>query len=130
MNGKVVHFEIPADDIERARTFYQEIFGWQVGPVPGMEYTMVMTAPSDEQGMPREPGSINGGMFPRTGDWAGFKAPVIVIDVEDIEAALARVEQGGGQIVAPKMTVGEMGFAAYFTDPEGNVLGLWESVPS
>ncbi|GAA4050996.1 VOC family protein [Nonomuraea soli] len=127
MSGKVVHFEIPADNVERARAFYTEAFGWQVGPVPGMNYTMVMTAPADDQGMPTEPGAINGGMFERTGEWSGFKSPVIVIDVPSVDAALKKVEELGGTIVAPKMQVGEMGFAGYFTDSEGNVLGLWES---
>jgi predicted enzyme related to lactoylglutathione lyase len=65
MNGQVVHFEIPADDVERARGFYREAFGWQLAPVPDMDYTMVTTTPSGPEGMPTEPGAINGGMLAR-----------------------------------------------------------------
>jgi predicted enzyme related to lactoylglutathione lyase len=57
-------------------------------------------------------------------------SPVITIDVDDIEAALKRVEELGGKVLRDKMAVGEMGFAAYFADSEGNVLGLWQSTPS
>ncbi|NUS43081.1 MAG: VOC family protein [Mycobacteriaceae bacterium] len=126
MSGKVVHFEIPADDIDRARLFYRDVFGWALTEVPGMDYTMVVTTPSDDSGTPREPGAINGGMFARTGDFARFTAPNIVIDVADVDAALATVQKAGGTVLVPKMPVGEMGFCGYFTDPEGNVLGVWQ----
>ncbi|WP_077490570.1 VOC family protein [Sinomonas mesophila] len=125
MSGKVVHFEIPADDKERARTFYTEAFGWNLIPVPEMDYTMVGTTPSDETGAPTEPGAINGGMFTRGADFP--TTPVITVDVADIDAALARVEQLGGSTVTPKIPVGDMGFAAYFKDTEGNVMGLWQN---
>ncbi|MFD0748151.1 VOC family protein [Phytohabitans flavus] len=65
MNGRVVHFEMPADDMERAQTFYREAFGWQLTPMPDMAYTMVVTTPTDEQGMPTESGAINGGLTAR-----------------------------------------------------------------
>ena len=55
------------------------------------------------------------------------KAPVLVIDVESIDDKLAEIEKAGGSVASPKAPVGEMGFAAYFTDPEGNVVGLWET---
>jgi predicted enzyme related to lactoylglutathione lyase len=124
MSGRVVHFEIPFDDGDRARSFYAELFGWQVMQMPDMGYTMVTSGPSDDTG-PSESGFINGGMMSREG--APARSPVLVIDVDDIDATLERVRTGGGSVVAPKAPVGEMGFAAYFTDPEGNVLGLWET---
>ena len=127
MSGKVVHFEIPADDTDRARTFYTEAFGWNLFPVPDMDYTMVGTTPSDESGRPTEPGAINGGMFKRSEDFPSM--PVITVDVEDIDAALAKVEELGGSTVAPKIPVGDMGFSAYFKDTEGNVMGLWQNAP-
>lgn len=125
MSGRVVHFEIPADDSARAKTFYTEAFGWKIMPVPEMDYTMVGTAPSDESGSPLEPGSINGGMYTRNEQFP--RTPVITVDVADIDTALAKVESLGGKTVVPKMPVGQMGFAAYFEDSEGNVLGLWEA---
>jgi predicted enzyme related to lactoylglutathione lyase len=123
MSGKVVHFEMPADDLERAQAFYSEVFGWKMQGLPGMGYTLVGTTPTDVRGMPVEPGSINGGMLKRQ---PPVQAPVITIHVADVDAALRTIEQHGGETVREKMKVGDTGFAAYFRDPEGNVLGLWE----
>ena len=64
MSGKVVHFEVPFDDGDRARSFYKEAFGWQIMEMPEMGYTIVMTGPSDDSG-PTEAGFINGGMLSR-----------------------------------------------------------------
>jgi predicted enzyme related to lactoylglutathione lyase len=126
MSGKVVHFEIPFDDGDRARKFYSEMFGWQLMPIPDMGYTMVMTGPTDPEKGPTEPGFINGGMFERSAEFAG-KAPNIVIDVASIDEALRKVEAAGGKTVSERMAVGDMGFAGYFTDTEGNLMGLWEN---
>jgi len=124
MTGQVVHFEIPADDVARAQAFYREAFGWQVNEVPGMNYTLVSTTETDENGVPSTPGAINGGLMPRQGP---VTSPVITIDTDDIDATLKVVEKLGGAVSLPKIAVGEMGFAAYFTDTEGNVVGLWEN---
>jgi predicted enzyme related to lactoylglutathione lyase len=85
--------------------------------------------PSGEQG-PTEPDFINGGMLSR--DQAATPGPVIVVDVDvdSIDATLENIAGLGGSTVAPKIPVGDMGFAAYFTDPEGNVLGLRENARS
>ncbi len=126
MSGKVVHFEIPFDDGERARTFYRDVFGWQVMSVPDLNYTMVMTGPSDPEQGPTEPGFINGGMFERSAVFPG-KAPNLVIDVSSVEDALAQVEAAGGKIVTEKMAVGEMGYTGYFTDTDApnSISGLF-----
>ncbi|MET0324368.1 MAG: VOC family protein [Ilumatobacteraceae bacterium] len=124
MAGRVVHFEIPADDVSRAQGFYEQAIGWSMSSMPGMGYTLLGTTPTDDTGMPSEPGSINGGMFERVDDIA---TPVIVIDVDDIDAALTTIESSGGKTVRPREPVGTMGFAAYFTDSEGNLLGLWQT---
>ncbi|HEV2087490.1 MAG TPA: VOC family protein [Cryptosporangiaceae bacterium] len=124
MSGKVVHFEIPADDVERARDFYREAFGWTIRSMPGMDYSLVGTTPSDENGMPTEVGGINGGMLTRQ---PPITAPVIVVDVADIDATLTAVEKLGGAVTRGREPVGDMGFAAYLTDPEGNVIGLWQT---
>ena len=102
------------------------IFGWQLMEMPEMGYTMVTTGPSDPEKGPSEPGFINGGMFQRSEQFPG-KAPNIVIDVESIDDALGRVKDAGGTVASERMPVGEMGFAAYFTDTEGNLMGLWET---
>ncbi len=126
MTGKVVHFEIPYDDGDRAGSFYRDVFGWQVMAVPEMEYVMVMTGPTDPETGASEPGFINGGMFERSDEFAA-KSPTVVIDVPSIEESLRSIEAAGGKTVGEKMAVGDMGFAAYFTDPEGNIMGLWEN---
>ena len=88
-----------------------------------MMYVLVTTGPSD-QGPPSEPGFINGGMLARG---LPVGSPLVVIDVEDIDESLRTIENLGGTTVSAKQPVGEMGFAAYFKDPEGNLLGLWET---
>ena len=125
--GGVVHFEIPADDQDRARNFYKETFGWRIDPMPEMNYNTVITTPMDDTGRPTEPGAINGGMMAREGD---LKNPIITVDVEDIDTTLKTVEQLGGAVVAPKSEIPGMGSFAYFKDCEGNILGLWQNLPA
>ncbi|MFJ5954634.1 VOC family protein [Paenarthrobacter sp. NPDC092416] len=121
----VVHFEIPADDKDRANSFYQGAFGWTLTPMQEMDYTIAITTPSDEQtGMPKEPGAINGALFTRSDN---LKTPILTIDVEDVDAALAQVESAGGSVVQAKDAVPTMGWYAYFKDTEGNILGLWQT---
>jgi uncharacterized protein len=127
--GKVVHFEIPADDIDRAKNFYGSIFGWdlQTAQMDGGEYTTVITTPVDEQTrMPTEPGAINGGLMQRD---ENTPAPVITIDVDSIEQVLTQIVMSGGTTVTPRTPIPGMGAFAYFKDSEGNVVGLWESTP-
>jgi predicted enzyme related to lactoylglutathione lyase len=85
---------------------------------------MVSTGPTPPRG-PTEPGFINGGLIHR--EESVGRVPVVVIDVEDIDATLARVEAQGGRPLREKPPVGDMGFSAYFEDSEGNVVGLWET---
>ena len=92
MSGRVVHFEVPFDDADRARSFYRDVFDWQIQPVPEMSYNMVSTGPMGNQG-PSEPGYIGGGMLERQ---EPVTAPVITLDVEDIDATLVAVEKHGG----------------------------------
>jgi predicted enzyme related to lactoylglutathione lyase len=125
MSGRVVHFEVPFSDGTRAKDFYREVFGWQLNEFPEMNYTGVATGPVTEAGMPAEPGYIGGGMFERGAE--SPQGPVITIEVASIDDALTAIRSKGGAQLGEKMPVGEMGFAAYFTDTEGNVMGLWET---
>ena len=65
MSGRVVHFEVPYDNGDRARRFYGDVFGWQIHSMPEMQYDMVSTGPVSDQGMPSEPGYVGGGMTQR-----------------------------------------------------------------
>jgi len=124
MSGRVVHFEIPYDDQERAQTFYAQAFGWDLNPLPQMSYTLVETGPTGDQG-PTEPGYIGGGMMSRSD--SPSPGPILVIDVGDIDASLATIQELGGETVIGRTSVGDMGWSAYFRDPEGNLMGLWET---
>ncbi|VVB61011.1 Uncharacterised protein [uncultured archaeon] len=119
----VMHFEIPADSVERCQKFYSEVFGWTINPVPDMEYTILQTAPTDKNGMLKKPGAINGGMMKRKDP---ILHPVITINVPDIDEYLETIEKMGGKTVMKKMEVGDMGYSAYFRDTEGNIMGLWQ----
>jgi predicted enzyme related to lactoylglutathione lyase len=123
MSARVVHFEVPFDDADRARSFYRDVFDWQIQPIPEMNYNMVSTGPMGDQG-PSEPGYIGGGMLARQ---APVNNPVITLLVDDIDATVAAIEKHGGAGVGEKMAVGDMGFAAYFTDSEGNLMGLFQT---
>jgi predicted enzyme related to lactoylglutathione lyase len=121
---KVVHFEIPFDDGERATAFYSGAFGWQLNSMPQMQYVLATTTPTGDDGAATEPGGINGGMLQRQGP---ITSPVITIGVDDIDAAVATVEKLGGQVALARFPVGDMGFSAYVHDTEGNLIGLWQN---
>ncbi|MCI4369072.1 MAG: VOC family protein [Thermoplasmata archaeon] len=125
MSGEVCHFEVPADNTERARKFYESTFGWKANPMPEFDYTMVSTGPLDENQMPKEPGFINGGMGKRGGP---LEHPVFTIMVDEIDHAEKLIEKHGGKIVQKKQPIGDgaMGFTGYFKDSEGNVVGLFQ----
>ncbi len=120
----IVHFEIPAKDPKRASSFYKRSFGWNFNQYGTMEYWSAITTESDQNGIPSGPGAINGGL--------GIKAKTapaavtVTLRVRDIDKAIERVRKNGGRAKGKKMPVGDMGWAAYFTDTEGNVIGLWQ----
>jgi predicted enzyme related to lactoylglutathione lyase len=123
---KVVHFEIPTEDLERAKKFYKNLFGWEIVPVPNMEeYAIVRTVAVDKKNMPKEKGAINGGLMKRT---QPNEAPVLVIAVSNLDQYLKKVVAAGGKIVVPKQTVMDMGLYARVSDSEGNIIGLWENL--
>ncbi len=110
-DNPVVHFEIPADDAARAKAFYESVFDWRIVHFDEFGYTVINTA---EDG---RAGGINGGLVPRGEPW---QAPGVSVRVDDIDAALARIEAHGGKILRPKQAIG-VGYVAYFTDTEDNV---------
>ncbi len=124
----VVHFEIPTDDLERARTFYSSVFAWEITTFPmggGVDYTGATTTPVDRDQNPTEPGAINGALVDRSED---TPTTVVTVDVASIADTLAQVEAAGGSTVHPRTQIPGMGAYAYVKDTEGNVVGLWETV--
>ncbi|KAA2243566.1 VOC family protein [Chitinophaga agrisoli] len=126
---KVVHFEIPADDIERARKFYSDIFGWRIQDWPlqdGSVYTGARTVEVDETTfIPKEPGAINGAIVKRD---EVVKTPQVTVNVPSIDEYAEKVKAAGGQVLKPKQEIEGTGYYAYVTDSEGNLLGLWEDI--
>ncbi len=128
--NKVQHFEIPADDLARAKKFYNEAFDWGVKDWPmsdGSTYVGLYTGPVDEKNMWKEPGFINGGMFKRTPEFAAT-GPTIVVSVPDLAAAVEKVKAGGGEILGDIKTVEGMGLYTYAKDTEGNIIGVWQDL--
>jgi predicted enzyme related to lactoylglutathione lyase len=122
MDRTIVHFEIPANDVERLRKFYTELFGWKIEKAEGMDYWLVQTVPVDAQNRPTRQG-VNGGLSKR--QMPDQKA-TNYIAVQSVDEASAKVAQLGGRIVVPKQEVPNMGSFAVAIDPEGNAFGIWE----
>jgi predicted enzyme related to lactoylglutathione lyase len=124
MMDKVVHFEIPFENKQRAMTFYTQCFGWQLTEMPEMQYVMANTVATGEDYRPKEPGAINGGLFARPKE---APSPTIYVGVSSVEAALKKVQAAGGKVVTPHTPIPGMGAYARVSDTEGNVIGLYES---
>ncbi len=122
--NKVVHFEIPYDDQQRAQKFYQDVFGWQINKFADMDYYIATTCKTDPKTMmPTELGAINGGFLKK--DPTG-EHPVIVIAVPSVDEHIKKIESAGGKVVMPTMKVGDFGLYARVADTEGNVIGIWQ----
>lgn len=123
MPNAIVHFEIPADDVARATKFYQKTFGWTIKrfPMPaGNEYFGVTTRKKGEPG-------IDGGLMKRVNPGQAFAN---YISVKSIDKMNGVIQANGGVVLLPKQAIGQnMGSISMFKDPEGNVLGLYESAP-
>ena len=118
----IVHFEIPADDAERSRKFYSDLFGWKIEKWPGMESGMdywIINTTDNEGGK-----AVGGGMMKRQNPQQGITN---FIDVTSVDEYSAKVQSLGGKIVAPKQAVPTMGFFAVCLDTENNTFGIWET---
>ena len=117
MPNSIVHFEIPADDVKRAKKFYEKALGWKITDPWKMEYLLVETKAKGEDG-------INGGLLARKNPGQPF---MNYIEVGSIEASIQKVEKAGGTVAMPKTEIAPgMGWIAAFQDTEGNILGFHE----
>lgn len=130
MDHTIVHFEIPADQPERAAKFYRELFGWEINRWEGsadggegMDYWMVNTVPTNAEGMPTRPG-VNGGLMRRM---MPGQVPVNYIGVADLDKFVQNAERLGAKVLMPKSPVPDMGWFAQLADTEGNVFGIWQT---
>jgi hypothetical protein len=117
--SRVIHFEIGADDPERAVKFYEKVFGWKINRWGPVEYWLATTGPDAEPG-------INGAITPRVDK----RATVNTISVPNVDEFVKRIEQEGGKIVMAKSTVPGVGYMAYCQDTEGNIFGIMQEDPS
>jgi uncharacterized protein len=110
---RVVHFEISADDAERAVKFYTDVFGWEIKKWDGpLEYYLVNTG--------SEGPGINGGVFKRKGP----VGHVNTVGVPNVDEFAAKITASGGQVVVPKMTIPGIGYLIYCKDTEDSVFGI------
>lgn len=128
--NRPVHFEIHAEDPERAAKFYKDVFGWDIKKwdSPVMEYWMIMTGKDKPED--KYPG-IDGGLLRRKGpapaDGAATNAYVNTITVASIDESIAKVESSGGKMVVPKGNIEGVGWLAYAKDTEGNMFGIMQA---
>jgi predicted enzyme related to lactoylglutathione lyase len=121
-----MHFEIQASNPQALIDFYSGLFGWSFNKWEGGDYWLIQTGSDNEPG-------INGGLLPRKGsvpeNMAAVNAFVITIDVEDVDALLAKVAAGsdGALVAMPKMAVPGIGWLAYVKDPDGNIFGMMQA---
>lgn len=125
MDHTLIHFEIPAEDVEKLKQFYEQVFGWKIFQYPGpIDYWIIQTVPTDEKGMIQRPG-VNGGMYKKP------KPEIKQLNyfaVESITDFLAKIEKLGGKTISPKQEVPDVGWVAAAADPEGNQFALIESI--
>ena len=126
----VVHFEMPYDDRNRMAKFYQQAFGWltQILGVEMGHYVLANTTETGADGRPKSPGAINGGFFERKPDWPA-QYPSVVIAVDDVQAAMAKVKQAGGTLLGEPMEIPGVGQYVSFTDTEGNRVSMLQPLP-
>jgi hypothetical protein len=125
---RVIHFEIHAENPERAIGFYTALFGWKFqkwdGPMP---YWVIFTGDPKERG-------IDGGLLPRRGpgpaDGQAVNSYVCTVDVADLDSSVAKAQSAGGVVAVPRMPIPGIGWLAYVKDTEGNILGLMQSDPN
>jgi uncharacterized protein len=125
MDHKLLHFEIPANDVEKLKRFYEEIFGWKITQASGpIEYWEIQTVPVSPDGTLIRPG-VNGGMYKKQ---VPESKSVNYFTVESITDFLAKIEKLGGKVTQPKQEVPEIGWIAAAEDPEGNLFALIQPI--
>jgi predicted enzyme related to lactoylglutathione lyase len=119
--GRVIHFEIAADEPEKIVSFYKSVFEWTIEKWEGpMEYWLVTT------GNPEEPG-IDGGIGRRSEEWDKV---VNTIGVKSVDEYVEKIINFGGKVLRPKSVIPGVGYLAYCMDPDGNPFGIMQEDPS
>ncbi len=123
---RIVHFEIHASDISRAKLFYEEVFGWSFTHYAEVNYWVIKTGEDNSPG-------INGGMMERKGAPPEDNQPIngftCIVEVNDIDSMITSVKERGGQVTVEKYLIDGVGWVAYFKDTEGNIFGMMQNLP-
>jgi predicted enzyme related to lactoylglutathione lyase len=118
---RVIHFEIAADEPERATRFYESVFGWEIQKWDGpMDYWLITTGPEDEPG-------IDGGLGKRN---RPEEQTTNTIGVDSVDDYIHKIQESGGSVISAKHAVPGVGYMAYCADTEGNVFGIMEEDPT
>ena len=112
-HGDITHVELPVSDFARSSQLYADLFGWTISEAPGFEGYPMWQAPN----------AISGGAL--TGRDT-FTQPLSYVEVDAIDEVLAKVVAAGGSVTAPKSPITDTSWFAVFTDPDGNLVGLFE----
>ena len=116
---KIVHFELPFDDAERANKFYADVFGWKSSTWDGPEEYYLQDTGGDD-----EPYGIGGALIARASA-VNFGGTLVVINVDDLDAYVSKVMAAGCEIVTARTVIPGVGWFANFRDTEGNVVGMF-----
>ncbi len=121
MPNNIAHFAIHADDLDRAKAFYEGVFGWSIKPWGPPGFFMIQTGPDDEPG-------IHGSLQKRTEPRAegGLQAFECTVGVEDVDATAASILTHGGTIAHDKINIVGVGWLVNARDPEGNRVGVMQ----
>lgn len=126
----VVHFEMAAENGKRMAEFYSKVFGWQtqqLGEDMG-NYILASTTETGNDGMPKNPGAINGGFYQKMDDPA-LNHPSVVIAVDDINESIEMIKNNGGKISGDVQEIPGIGKYISFHDTEGNRVGMLQPLP-
>ncbi|SEB58892.1 hypothetical protein SAMN04489806_1202 [Paramicrobacterium humi] len=113
-HGDITHIDIPVSDMQKAKSFYSELFGWQIAEAPGYEGYPMWRAPNQISG---------GGLAPRSAD---FSQPRSYVEVDSIDDTIAAALEAGGRVIMQKQPISDTSWWAAITDPDGNAIGLYE----
>lgn len=126
MKNPVAHFEIPGNDPDKLSEFYSQLFDWHIEKVPGeYEYWMIHTVDTDDQGMTKQTGGINGGIARRM---APEQKPLNYISVSSVDEYVEKARGMGANVMMDKTEVAGMGYFAQLVDPEGNMFAIWQDL--
>ena len=123
--NSVVHFEVAADDPQRAKKFYGSVFDWNFAEMSGEygNYIMAHTTETDKEGMPQRKGAINSGIMKKD---KTAKNTILTVGVDNLDETLEKVKQSGGKVISEKIEVPNVGMYARIEDTEGNTVSLMQ----